>query len=88
MWHDADKDPNGERYRKAQICSEAGHDLCVLSDAWYDGCLGGGAACFEIKALQNLKCLRFANIELQVCRLRKFEGLNVWVSEHTPNLSF
>ena len=88
MWQDADKDPNGERYRKAQICSEAGHDLCVLSDAWYDGCLGGGAACFEIKALHYLKCLRFANIELPVCRLRKLEGLSVWVSEHMPNLSF
>jgi len=53
---------------------------------WLSG--WGGAACFEIKALHYLKCLRFANIELQVCRLRKFEGLNVWVSEHTPNLSF
>jgi hypothetical protein len=62
--------------------------VCCLMPGMMVVWVGGGAACFEIKALQNLKCLRFANIELQVCRLRKFEGLNVWVSEHTPNLSF
>ena len=39
MYSDADNHIDGGRKRSTQLCNEAGHDLCVLYDAWSDGCL-------------------------------------------------